>query len=137
MLPQLVDSDRNVLATVNKDRWASFRASERTDTPNRKKSLVGALHIYPAAYTKTTSSEQERLRLGSGGTIVANQDESHCWNMGKSGEDSPSMNAGGSHSGNLIEEAIVLTCWIAIEAEHRLRHKIFDLLEEIAEEFKE
>ncbi|KAK7402699.1 hypothetical protein QQX98_011563 [Neonectria punicea] len=135
---KLVDSDKNVLATINKDRWASFRASERTDAPpNRKKSLVGALQIYPAAYTKTTPSERELMKLGGGGTITVNQDEPHCWNMGNSGEGSLNMNAGGTHSGNLTEEAIVLTCWIAVEAEHRLRHKIFDLLEEIAEELKE
>ncbi|KPM36924.1 hypothetical protein AK830_g9645 [Neonectria ditissima] len=135
---KLLDSDMNVLATISKDRWASFRPSERTDAPpNRKKSLVGTLHIYPAAYTKISLSEQERIGLGSGGRIVANSDEPHCWNMGKGGEDSKNLNLGGSHSGDLTEEAIVLTCWIAIEAEHRLRHKIFDLLEEIAEEFKE
>jgi len=47
------------------------------------------------------------------------------------------LNLGGSHSTDLTEEAIAFTCWIAIEAEHRLRYKILDLLEEIAEYFKE
>ncbi|KAH6973091.1 hypothetical protein BKA56DRAFT_635041 [Ilyonectria sp. MPI-CAGE-AT-0026] len=108
---------KRILATVEKDRWAFVRPSERTGVPpNKKKSLVGTLRIYPAAYTEA-ASETDQLKQGSDTTI--------------------NLNAGGSHSGNITEEAIVLTCWIAVEAEHRLRHKIFDLLEEIAEEFQE
>ncbi|KAH8686490.1 hypothetical protein BGZ61DRAFT_355786 [Ilyonectria robusta] len=134
---KLVDSNKRVLATVEKDRWAFVRPSERTGVPpNKKKSLVGTLRIYPAAYAEA-ASETDQLKQGSGTTIVANQEAPHCWNMGEVGKESQNLNAGGSHSGNITEEAIVLTCWIAVEAEHRLRHKIFDLLEEIAEEFQE
>jgi hypothetical protein len=47
------------------------------------------------------------------------------------------LNLQGLHSGEITEEAIAFTCWIATEAEHRLRYKILDLIEEIAEQFKE
>lgn len=47
------------------------------------------------------------------------------------------LNLDGPHSGNLLEEAIVFTCWMAFEGEHRLRWKILDLLEEVAETFGE
>ncbi|KAF7554372.1 hypothetical protein G7Z17_g2974 [Cylindrodendrum hubeiense] len=134
---KLVDSNNHVIATIEKDRWSCFRPSERTDgPPNKKKSLVGVLRIYPAAYTKA-APEPDQLKQASGTTIVAKQDEPHCWNMGEVGEESQNLNIGGSHSGNVTEDAIGLTGWIAMEAEHRLRHKIIDLLEEIAEEFKE
>ena len=43
------------------------------------------------------------------------------------------LNLEGSHSGSLLEEAIIFTCWMAIESEHRMRWKIIDLLEEIGE----
>jgi hypothetical protein len=46
------------------------------------------------------------------------------------------LNLQGSHSGGITEESIAFTCWIAVEAERRLRYKIFDLIKEITEEFK-
>jgi hypothetical protein len=42
-------------------------------------------------------------------------------------------NFSGTHAGNLLADAIVMTCWATAEAEHRLRHKLLDLLQEIAE----
>ena len=47
------------------------------------------------------------------------------------------LNLQGLHSGDLTEEAVAFTCWIAVEAEHRLRYKVFDLLEEVAESLQE
>lgn len=57
--------------------------------------------------------------------------------VSKQKKETAKLNPKGPHSGNLTEEIIVFTCWIAVEGEHRLRYKIFDLLEEIAEYFKE
>jgi hypothetical protein len=51
--------------------------------------------------------------------------------------DEQDLNLHGTHAGNLTVDAIALTCWIVVEAEHRLRYKVLDLLEEIAENFKE
>jgi hypothetical protein len=48
-------------------------------------------------------------------------------------QDEKDLNPAGSHSGNLVDEAIAFTCWIVVEAEHRLRHKLPDFLEEVAE----
>jgi len=47
--------------------------------------------------------------------------------------DEQDLNLHGTHAGNLTADAIALTCWIVVEAEHRLRYKILDLLEEIGE----
>ena len=43
------------------------------------------------------------------------------------------LNLDGQHSGDLLEEAMVFTCWIALESEHRLRYKILDVLQQIGE----
>lgn len=51
-------------------------------------------------------------------------------------KDEKDLNPGGVHSGNLTEEAVVFTCWMAVEAEHRLRYKIPDFIEEVGEEFE-
>lgn len=51
----------------------------------------------------------------------------------KTKKPSKNLNPGGHHAGNITEEAIVFTCWAAVEAEHRLRHKLEDLAEEIGE----
>jgi hypothetical protein len=47
--------------------------------------------------------------------------------------DEQDLNLHGFHAGNLTADAIALTCWIVVEAEHRLRYKVLDLLEEIGE----
>lgn len=50
--------------------------------------------------------------------------------------DEQDLNLHGNHVGDLTEDAIALTCWIIVEAEHRLRYKILDVLEEIGENFE-
>ncbi|KAJ3537271.1 hypothetical protein NM208_g6381 [Fusarium decemcellulare] len=81
---KLIDSDGTVIATFEKDRWASYRRANAVEVSQNSKN-------------KETSK----------------------------------LNLTGPHSGNLTEESIVFTCWMAVEAEHRLRYKILDLLEEI------
>lgn len=51
----------------------------------------------------------------------------------KAGKANKNVNLEGPHCGNLLEETIVLTCWCAVEAEHRLRYKVIDILQEIGE----
>lgn len=52
---------------------------------------------------------------------------------GTKGRLDKNVHLGGEHVGNLTEEVIAFTCWMIIEAEHRLRYKIFDLLQEVGE----
>ncbi|KAM0424212.1 hypothetical protein ACHAPT_010584 [Fusarium lateritium] len=122
---KLVSSDGTVIATLEKDRWATFKRSEKAgEPPNKKKSLLGSLCIYSLPECNT-----EGLQLPAkyqAGHVPGNQKKERA-----------KLNPTGPHSGNLTEETIVFTCWIAIEAEHRLRYKIFDLIEEVAEYFKE
>lgn len=91
---QLINKQGLVMATFEKDRWATFKRSKTNTCCNKRTSLVGTLHIY---HPTTVRSPKQ--------------------------------------SSDLIEEAIVFTCWMAIEADHRLRHSIIDTLIEIAEEF--
>ncbi|KAL2108530.1 hypothetical protein VUR80DRAFT_3693 [Thermomyces stellatus] len=117
---KLVNADNVVVATFEKDRWCSFRRSEKCEgTPNKKKTYTGTLRIYapsqPAPAFDPPSS-------GPGGAANAGEEK-----------ETKNLNLGGPHSGDLTEEAIAFTCWIAVEAEHRLRYKIFDLLEEVGE----
>lgn len=124
---QLVSSDGTVIATLEKDRWATYRRSEKTgQPPNKKKSLLGSLRIYSLPECNT-----ENLQLPPKYEAAMNVEVS------KQKKETAKLNPKGPHSGNLTEEIIVFTCWIAVEGEHRLRYKIFDLLEEIAEYFKE
>ncbi|KAL6360093.1 hypothetical protein LRP88_05794 [Fusarium phalaenopsidis] len=124
----LVSSDGTVIATLEKDRWATFRRSEKTgQPPNKKKELLGALRIYSLPECNT-----EDLQLPAEYEAAMNGEVSK-----KKKKETAKLNPKGPHSGNLTEEVIVFTCWIAVEGEHRLRYKVFDLLEEIAEYFKE
>lgn len=120
---QLVNADDVVIATFEKDRWGTFRRSEKCPgTPNKKKSYTGTLRIYPHSHPRPTFNPSDYDAAGP---------------KGKKDKAFKNLNLGGPHSGDLMEEAIVLTCWVAVEAEHRLRYKIFDLLEEIGEEVGE
>lgn len=132
MIFQLVDSNNNVIATLEKGRWASYKSSIKSDgPPNKSKTLLGTLSIFPSTSgpIRSTDLYPPALQPASGET-------------GNSGEKVKSknkfdkdLNLSGSHSGDLMEEALVLTCWIALEGEHRLRYKILDLIEEIGESF--
>ncbi|EEU38051.1 uncharacterized protein NECHADRAFT_84488 [Fusarium vanettenii 77-13-4] len=125
---KLVSSDGTVIATLEKDRWATFRRSEKTgQPPNKKKALLGALRIY-----SLPECNAEELQLPAKYEAAMNGEASKSKK-----KEVAKLNPKGPHSGNLTEEMIVFTCWIAVEGEHRLRYKIFDLLEEIAEYFKE
>lgn len=119
-VPQLVNADNVVVATFEKDRWCSFRRSEKCEgTPNKKKTYTGTLRIYAPSHPAPAFDPPSS---GPGGAANAGEEK-----------ETKNLNLRGPHSGDLTEEAIAFTCWIAVEAEHRLRYKIFDLLEEVGE----
>ncbi|SPN96640.1 uncharacterized protein DNG_00161 [Cephalotrichum gorgonifer] len=118
---KLVNSDNVVIATFEKDRWSVFKPSEKYEgTPNKKKSYTGTLRIHPSAYA---TPDVDYTKSGPEGTREGNE------------KFLKNMNLEGSHAGNLTEEAIVFTCWIVVEAEHRIRYKVLDEIEEIGESF--
>ena len=127
---QLVDVNNNVIATFEKDRWASYKRSEKLGRqPNKKRLFLGKLRRYPATDALSASAVLESIRSSS-----LSHDSSSFNFSEKLARD---LNLQGAHSGDITEEAIAFTCWIAVEAEHRLRYKVFDLIEEIAENLGE
>jgi hypothetical protein len=71
---------------------------------------------------------------GTGGETAGTQGRANCsGSEADSGKANKNVNLDGPHTGDLLEETIVLTCWSAVEAEHRLRYKLLDLLQEIGE----
>ncbi|KAH8688476.1 hypothetical protein BGZ61DRAFT_353317 [Ilyonectria robusta] len=124
---KLVNSDNVVIATFEKDRWASFKKAQKTEDPaNKKKSYLGTLSIFPSASPSTPACINHARQ-------TAEQDELDPSKKPKPKKHTKYINFDGSHSGEITEETIVFTCWIAIEAEHRLRYKIFDILQAIGE----
>jgi hypothetical protein len=136
--------DKALLATFEKSFFSSCNRSKGPGVPpNKKKSFVGSLHIYPAAYSHptTTTTPGATANPSSSKTPfnpVSEVDEfisSPARRARKrKAKEERNVNENGSHDGDLLEEAIVLTCWIVAESEHRLRHKILDFLREAAEE---
>ena len=110
-----------------KDRWASYKRSEKVGhPPNKKRQLLGTLRRYPPPQEPSAAAMLESIR-------------SSAFPEGAPGNFSKKLmrdlHLQGSHSGDVKEEAIAFTCWIAVEAEHRLRYKILDFIEEVAEYF--
>ncbi|KAK4103927.1 hypothetical protein N658DRAFT_513972 [Parathielavia hyrcaniae] len=89
--------------------------------PNKTRSLLGKLRRYPAPGAPSTNEVMESIR-----SSPPDESKFHKKLVKQ-------LNLEGPHSGDLTGEAIALTCWIVVEGEHRLRYKILDLLEEIAE----
>ncbi|KAF7554463.1 hypothetical protein G7Z17_g2933 [Cylindrodendrum hubeiense] len=125
---KLVNSDKVVIATFEKERWASFKKAQKTpeDSANKKRSHIGTISIYPSAFPSNSScinhakETEEQYRLDP-------------TKKPKPKKHTKYINFDGPHSGELTEEMIVFSCWMAIEAEHRLRYKILDVLHEVAE----
>ncbi|KAK7427756.1 hypothetical protein QQZ08_005694 [Neonectria magnoliae] len=125
---KLVNSDNEVVATFEKDRWASVKKAEKTtDSANKKKSYLGTLSIYPSAYSDSTVSCIDHTKN--------NPPQDQCDNIRKrkNANATKDPNLDRAHSGDLTEEAIVVTYWVVIEAEHRLHYKVFDVLQAIGE----
>ncbi|KAK4127821.1 hypothetical protein N657DRAFT_565928 [Parathielavia appendiculata] len=119
---KLVDEHNNIIATFQKDRWVSYKSSEKVGSPpNKTRSLLGKLRRYPAPGAPPADEIIDSIRS------LPPDESKFDKKLVKQ------LNLQGPHSGDLTEEAIAFTCWIVVEGEHRLRYKIFDLLEEVAE----
>ncbi|EEH05720.1 conserved hypothetical protein [Histoplasma capsulatum G186AR] len=125
-------SDHALIATFEKRRSARYHRSIKTgQPPNKKKSFIGVLCIYEEAYAMQIADDH-----GAGGSSVAAftaRVDALASNPRSRAKDEKDLNPDGLHVGNFTEDMIALSCWIVEEAEHRLRYKIFDLLEEIGE----
>ncbi|KFY59595.1 hypothetical protein V496_05630 [Pseudogymnoascus sp. VKM F-4515 (FW-2607)] len=87
-----------------------------------KKRPIGTLRIYPAAYERS----QTVTVMGQDGEMAREVRLAPRHRMGS--------NMTETHTGDIFEEAVVMTCWAALEAEHRIRHTILDILIAIAED---
>jgi hypothetical protein len=126
-----VNSDNVVIATFEKERWASFKVAERVNAPpNKKRAFLGKLQIFSSAYIGEIAVEKTAKKEDM---LTENLNKVSDRALKKSMKEDKILNIDGAHSGNLLEEAIVFTCWIALEGEHRLRWKVIDFLEEVAE----
>ncbi|CBF74971.1 predicted protein [Aspergillus nidulans FGSC A4] len=122
-------SDHALIASFEKHILGSRRSIKTGGPPNKSKMLLGKLSLYnfpDEADKQGTKTGHDRLT-----NLVAQVD---AVNSKRSDlKDEEHLNPDGIHSGSLTEDAIAFTCWIAVEAEHRLRYKIPDFLEEVAE----
>lgn len=111
--------DHALIATYEKKHFGR-NAGPGVDVKGKKRS-VGALRIYPAAY--------QRPQIGA----VSGLDDEMAQEVGLAPRHKVGSNITGTHTGDIFEEAVVMTCWAALEAEHRIRHTILDILILIAE----
>ncbi|KAL3495334.1 hypothetical protein BJX62DRAFT_183463 [Aspergillus germanicus] len=122
-------SDHAIIATFEKGLLGSPRSIKTGGPPNKSKTLLGNLKLYDrAGATGKHPIQREYDQLTS---FVAQVDAAST--KPSDIQDGKDLNPSGSHSGNLVDEAIAFTCWVVLEAEHRLRYKIPDFLEEVAE----
>ncbi|KAI9370455.1 hypothetical protein BJX61DRAFT_544583 [Aspergillus egyptiacus] len=121
-------SDHALIATFEKGLVGSREYIKTGEPPNKSKTRLGSLKIYHPHDTAEHRIHSPQDNLTS---FMAHIDAGMTVPSGD--EDQKHLNLDGHHSGNLTEEAIAFTCWIVVEAEHRLRCKIPDLLEEVAE----
>lgn len=127
---KLMDSQGDLIATFDKNRWVSYTPSQKPGTAfNKNMSHVGTLAIFPGA-TRTSTLDIRRHNSAGMQSKVDALDHKLSGNKGNGDEN---VNLEGEHSGDLTEEVVVFTAWMVVEGEHRLRYKIFDFLEEIAE----
>jgi hypothetical protein len=93
--------------------------------------LIGKLQVNsPSAATSNIATPLSGTDYSALSTITGRIDDAIT---GTQKMDEQDLNLDGTHDGNLTVDAIALTCWIVVEAEHRLRYKILDFLEEIGE----
>ncbi|PGH14993.1 hypothetical protein AJ79_02673 [Helicocarpus griseus UAMH5409] len=126
-------SDHALIATFEKRRSAGYRRSIKTgQPPNKKKRFIGTLRVYDGAYAPPTEGKGD-AGASSVAAFTGKVDAMASRPGGGSSKDEKDLNPEGTHQGSLTEDAIMLSCWMVSEAEHRLRYKILDLLEEIGE----
>ncbi|CAG9949420.1 unnamed protein product [Clonostachys rosea f. rosea IK726] len=129
---KLVNSKNQLVATFEKDRWAIFKPSEKwPETANKRKHYIGTLTMYPVDHVEFNSPGEESVNEKTSPEVTSDNNGEKL--KKKTKRPNKNLNPGGHHAGNITEEAIVFTCWAVVEAEHRLRHKLEDLAEEIGE----
>lgn len=111
--------DHALIATYEKKHFGRS-AGPRMDGKG-KKTPIGMLRIYPAAYDRP----QTDTVMGLDCEMAQEIRLAPRHRMGR--------NMTGTHTGDIFEEAVVMACWAALEAEHRIRHTILDILIVIAE----
>lgn len=125
-------SDKAVIATFGKDRWANYKSSVKTDgPPNKKKRYIGQLQIYDTINTHSETDPHTNAANGSSLADITGQIDDVSGGMGR--HKRKPVNPYGTHAGNYLEEVIAFSCWMVVEAEHRLRYKLLDLIEEAGE----
>ncbi|KAK2809455.1 hypothetical protein FQN50_003723 [Emmonsiellopsis sp. PD_5] len=125
-------SDHALIATLEKSRASSYRGSIKSGgPPNKKKQFTGTLRLYDEAYSTTSLNPKTDLSVPAEVTPQASAFASNP--LSSKFKDEKGFNPNGPHAGNVIEDAIIISCWIVAEAEHRLRYKILDFLEEVGE----
>ncbi|KAL3455753.1 hypothetical protein BJX64DRAFT_57680 [Aspergillus heterothallicus] len=125
-------SDHALIATFEKGLLSCPRSIKTGGPPNKSKRLLGNLKLYDRAGASgkhPMHTEYDQLTTFMAQVDAANTKPSDI-------KDEKNLNPSGPHSGNLLDDAIAFTCWIVVEAEHRLRCKIPDFLEEVAENFE-
>ncbi|KFX87209.1 hypothetical protein V490_08454 [Pseudogymnoascus sp. VKM F-3557] len=113
--------DHALIATYDKKHWG--RSAGPGINGKGKKRPIGTLRIYPAAY--------ERPQVMMQGIVAGLDGEMNP--IGLLPKHRMGSNMTGTHTGDIFEEAVVMSCWAALEAEHKIRHLILDILIEIAE----
>lgn len=104
-------SDHALIATFEKSRWSSFSSSIKSGgPPNKSKQFVGTLRVHVPTHSEFPTAK--------GDATVPEILNDH--DLGIAAETD-------------LTDAIVLTNWIVAEAEHRLRLKVLDVLQDIAE----
>ncbi|PGH21466.1 hypothetical protein AJ80_03257 [Polytolypa hystricis UAMH7299] len=113
---------------------STIRSSIKSDgPPNIKKTFIGKLDAYSGAYNPPPANHGN----ASGSRLAAltgKVDEKASEPLSKKKKkEERDLNPDGSNTGNLTEDAIMLSGRIVAEAEHRCRYKILDILQEIGE----
>ncbi|KAL4881180.1 hypothetical protein BJY04DRAFT_218358 [Aspergillus karnatakaensis] len=126
-------SDHALIATFEKGLLKNPRAIKTGQPPNKCKKPLGNLTLYhPPDFTfKNEIPQHDKV------TRFMAQVDAHNTKPSDIKDDEKDLNPNGTHSGNILEEAIVFTCWTVVEAEHRLRYKIPEFFQEIAENLQE
>ncbi|KAK2794876.1 hypothetical protein FQN51_000619 [Onygenales sp. PD_10] len=125
-------SDHALIATLEKSRASSYRSSIKSaGPPNKKKQFTGTLRLYDEAYSTTCVKSNTDLSIPAEVTPEVSAFASNA--LSSKFKDEKGFNLNGPHAGNVIEDAIIISCWVVVEAEHRLRYKILDFLEEVGE----
>ncbi|KAF9893949.1 hypothetical protein FE257_008920 [Aspergillus nanangensis] len=105
--------DNALIAGVDKRRWATFESSIRSEgPPNQSKRWTGTLYFYDPSAADAEYGVIPAIR-------VVDEDATTSHHVNEPSE---------------LTDAITITCWIVVEAEHRLRMLVLDYLQQAGKE---